>query len=113
MALSKSELKRKVKALNESARKAGIETDLFYQTTLERYLTTISMADRLSAKIEEEGLVVTKLIKDVETEVTNPLMSDYLKAVSAADKTVQTLQKIVTQAGMVTITDASVAKDEL
>ena len=98
-------LQKNANDLIELAKKGGVDQNFFFTTTFERYVTQLSILDRLGQKINEaKDLVITKeYIKGKEAPVTHPAISEYNKTSTAANQTAQTLLKII-----LTFSDGSV-----
>ncbi|MBQ6318207.1 MAG: hypothetical protein IJI23_00255 [Lachnospiraceae bacterium] len=90
-------LQKTANDLIQLAKEGGVEQNFFFTTTFERYITQLSILDRLGKKINEaEDLVINKeYIKGKEAPVTHPAISEYNKTSTAANQTAQTLLKII------------------
>ena len=94
--------KPKAKTLNQlrdellkEAEKKGVSENYFFKTTFERYEMQLDIMTRLKAEIESSGLIVTKKYGTKENEYINPAITEYNKTASAANGTVTTLVKIL------------------
>lgn len=82
--------------LLELAEEKGVQTNYFFRTTFERYLTQLTILDELKEAIVEHGTTVTKeYVKGRQNIVINPAITEFNKTTTAANNTVQTLIKII------------------
>ena len=82
--------------LLELAEQKGVQTNYFFRTTFERYLTQLAILDELKEAIGEHGTTVTKeYVKGRQNIVINPAITEFNKTTTAANNTVQTLIKII------------------
>lgn len=98
--------KRKAKSLEQlrdellkEAEKRGVSEHYFFKTTFERYEMQLNIMTRLQEEINTSELIVTKKYGTKENEYINPAISEYNKTASAANGTVTTLVKILSNLG--------------
>lgn len=92
------------KTLNEQAQeilaiaeKHGVEQNFFFITTFKRYQVQISILTELEKVIKNDGALVTKeYVKGRGNVYTHPAITEYNKTSTAANQTVSTLMKIIT-----------------
>lgn len=90
-----SELKTKSKEILEMAQKSGVDSDIFFATTFDRYIKQIETMDKLQEIISKEGVMITKeYVKGCTNLCVNPALREYNNMVSSANKTVSTLLRI-------------------
>ena len=98
MAKSVMSMQEQMETIVEAAKNSGAETSTYYLTTLDRYNTQIKIMEKLKEIINVEGPVVEKeYVKGRKNIVINPAITEYNKTATAANNTVQTLMKIVSQ----------------
>jgi len=74
----------------------GVEQNFFFITTFKRYQVQIQILNELEKTIKDEGPVVTKeYVKGRKNVYTHPAIGDYNRTSTAANQTVQTLMKII------------------
>lgn len=112
MAKTKMNLNTQVEEVIQAAEKTGADTNLYYKTTLDRYITQMRIMDELKRSIAEDGMTVTKeYVKGRQNIVINPAVTEYNKTASAANQTVQTLIKIVQALDAASIMDVAAGED--
>lgn len=100
--------------IKDAAAKAGAETNVFYLTTLDRYIMQINMLTQLKEIIRKEGTAIQKeYIKGRPNLTINPAISEFNKTATAANNTVMTLTKIVKNLDMNSIMDVDMEDEEL
>lgn len=78
------------------AEASGAETNFFFVTTFKRYQVQIKMLNDLEKVLNEEGTLVTKeYVKNRKNLYTNPALREYNNTTNSANKTVETLMKIL------------------
>ena len=93
----KKELKDQAKEILELAKNYGVEQNLLFATTFERYQTQLQILDELKATIESDGFFIDKTyVKGRKNVYSHPAISDYNRTTDSANKTVVTLMKIIT-----------------
>lgn len=114
MSKKKLSMQEQMDEILNAAKQTGAEASVYYLTTLERYNTQIKILERLKSVIENEGSTVEKeYVKGRKNIVINPAITEYNKTATAANNTVQTLMKIVTQLHENNITIISGDEDDL
>lgn len=109
-----NDLQSKLERILEAAKKANADTNVYFETTLKRYIVQVKNLQALEKAIAEYGTFIKKeYVKGRENLVLNPAISEYNKTSSAANNTVQTLIKIVQALDMSSILDVEVGEDEL
>ena len=82
--------------LLDIAKNYGVEDDLFFKTTFERYQKQISFLKQLEDEIEKDGTTITKeYVKGRENVYVNPAIKEHTRIVDSANKTVSTLIKVI------------------
>ena len=98
--MKKQSLKEQAKEILQLAEEKGVEQNYFFVTTFNRYQVQIEILDNLEKIIKTENTLTTKeYIKGRENIYTHPAINEYNKTASAANQTVSTLMKIITQMG--------------
>jgi hypothetical protein len=88
--------KEQAKEVLKIAQEHGVEQNFFFITTFERYQVQLNILDDLKAKMEEDGVLVTKeYVKGRENVYTHPAITEYYKTCTSANQTVATLIKII------------------
>ncbi|MBR5879017.1 MAG: hypothetical protein IKY91_05645 [Akkermansia sp.] len=115
MAKRKSDdLTKKLDELMGMAEQTGLEQNVFFASTLQRYQVQLSILKQLEAEIEKSGVLVTKqYVKGRENVYTHPAVTDYNRTATAANQTVQTLLKIITTLAEHSIGDGIPEGDDL
>ena len=91
------ELKAQAKEILELAKNYGVEQNLLFATTFERYQTQLQILDELKATIESDGFFVDKTYVKGETNLySHPAVTQFNRTTDSANKTVMTLMKIIT-----------------
>ena len=92
------------KTLNEQAQEilkiaeaSGVQSNFFFLTTFKRYLIQVDNASKIEAELKKtKDLTVTKSYqKNRDNIYVNPLIPEYNKTTDSANKTVNTLMKII------------------
>lgn len=96
-ALDKKALEAKAKEIMDAAEEKGVQSNFFFITTFQRYLTQISILQQLEEIIhkEEEVLVTKEYVKGRKNLYSNPAVNEYNKTTDSANKTIACLLKIV------------------
>lgn len=82
----------------EIAKESGVQSNFFFRTTFERYITQLKALKKLKKTIDKEGTLVTKeYVKGRGNLYVNPALSEYNRTSDSANKTVSTLMKIIKQ----------------
>lgn len=78
------------------AEKNGVEGNFFFTTTFKRYLVQLNLLNTLEKDIKNDGTLVEKeYVKGRLNVCAHPAVGEYNKTASAANKTVETLMKII------------------
>ncbi len=89
-------LKQQANEILQMAEEAGVQTNFFFKTTFQRYQTQIGVLEKLEEIIEATDTLVTKeYVKGRENLYTNPAITEYNRTTDSANKTVNTLIKII------------------
>ena len=95
----KTELDKQADEIKKLAAESGVRSNFFFKTTFNRYLVQVRNADRIEAKLkalDDDKITVTKSYqKDERNLYINPLFSEFNKTTDSANKTVNTLLKII------------------
>lgn len=84
----------------ELAKGYGVEQNLLFETTFERYQTQLQILDKLKETIESEGFFVDKTYVKGETNLySHPAGTQYNRTTDSANKTAATLIRIITTLG--------------
>lgn len=115
MAKKKSDdLTKKMQELLKMAQQTGLEQNVFFVSTLQRYQVQLGIMSQLEAEIEKAGVLVTKeYVKGRGNVYTHPAVTDYNRTATAANQTVQTLLKIITTLSEHSIGDGIPEEDDL
>ena len=96
----KKELKAQVDKILELAKGYGVDQNLLFATTFERYQTQLQILDKLKETIESEGFFVDKTYVKGETNLySHPAVTQYNRTTDSANKTAATLIRIITTLG--------------
>lgn len=91
-----AERKRKAAQILKQAKDAGVDGNGLFQTTFQRYCVQLKILDELEAAMAEDGVLVTKeYVKGRENIYTNPAVQEFNRTTDSANKTVNTLMKII------------------
>jgi hypothetical protein len=90
------ELKKREDEIIERAKQIGVEDEYLFRTTLDRYQTQIRFCEDLKKAYEDNGTMVEKeYIKGRLNLVVNPVINAYNQTVAGANKTADTMIKIL------------------
>ena len=93
----KKEIKAQAEEILRLAKNYGVEQNLLFATTFERYQTQLQILDELKATIETDGFFVDKTYVKGETNLySHPAVTQFNRTTDSANKTVMTLMKIIT-----------------
>lgn len=74
----------------------NVDKNFFFITTFKRYLVQINILNELENSIKQDGVLVTKeYVKNRKNVYTHPAIQDFNRTTDSANKTVQTLMKII------------------
>ena len=89
-------LKQQADEIMKMAESAGLQENYFFKTTFERYLTQLDILSKLKVTIDSsEALVEKEYVKGRACVVVNPAITEFNRTTDSANKTVQTLIKIL------------------
>ena len=112
--IKKIDLNKKGQELLESASRSGLEQNFFFTTTFKRYNMQLKILGELERVINSGSVLVTKeYVKGRENIYAHPAVGEYNKTASAANKTVETLMRIITTLGEHTLTGSDEDDDKL
>jgi hypothetical protein len=93
------ELEKQEKAILQKAQKAGLSDSYLFCTTFDRYKTQVRMCIQLKEQYEDMDVLITKeYVKGRENLYTNPVIKEFNSTSSAANKTAETLMKLIKSA---------------
>lgn len=91
-------LQEQANEILEQAERRGVSGNFFFVTTFKRYQVQMKILADLERAISEYGVTVTKeYVKNRQNLVANPAITEYNKTATAANGTVATLLKIITE----------------
>ena len=94
--MSKKEREIQEKQILELAKQSGLQTNYFFVTTFERYKRLLKHLEELEEIIDEVGAMTTKeYVRGKENIVVNPALNAFNNTTSQANKTAETLLKII------------------
>ena len=94
--MNKKERAKQEKQILELAQSSGLQTNYFFVTTFARYRKLLDILEGLEKTIDEVGEITTKeYVKGRENIVVNPAINAYNNTTSHANKTAETLLKII------------------
>lgn len=89
-------LRQQAQEIMKMAESAGLQENYFFKTTFERYLTQLDILNKLKVSIESsETLVEKEYVKGRACVVVNPAITEFNRTTDSANKTVNTLIKIL------------------
>lgn len=95
--MEKLTLQEQAQEILAKAREKGVQSNFFFVTTFKRYQVQMQILNSLEKEINELGATVQKeYVKGRKNVYTNPAISEYNKTATAANGTVSTLMKIIT-----------------
>lgn len=87
---------KQAKEIIKMAESSGMQENFFFKTTFERYLTQIKILADLQKTINTTDTLITKqYVKGRGNLYANPAIREYTHVTDSANKTVQTLIKIL------------------
>ena len=96
-AMAKLSLTEQAQQILEIAEQQGTQHNFFFLTTFKRYQVQIQIANDLEKQIKDDGVLVKKeYVKGRENVYSHPAINDYNKTTDSANRTVQTLIKVIT-----------------
>ena len=94
--MSIEEREEQERQILEAAKQSGLQTNYFFYTTFDRYKRLLTHLAGLEKSIDEVGELTTKeYVKGRENIVINPAINAYNNTSSQANKTAETLLKIL------------------
>ena len=93
---TKKTLQQQANEIIRIAEENGVQGNYFFLTTFERYQTQLDVLSKLKKEIKSDNVIVTKeYVKGRGNVYTNPAVAEYNRTTDSANKTVQTLMKII------------------
>jgi hypothetical protein len=93
-------LQEKADEIVAMAEDAGVQENYFFVTTFKRYQVQIGILAQLEESMAKDGMLVKKeYVKGRKNLYSNPAVNAYNRTADSANKTVQTLMKIVKEFG--------------
>ena len=93
-------LQEKAAEIISMAEDAGVQENYFFVTTFKRYQVQIGILSQLEESMAKDGMLVSKeYVKGRRNLYSNPAVNAYNHTADSANKTVQTLMKIVKEFG--------------
>ena len=94
--MTKKQRQKQEKEILALASKSGLQTNYFFVTTFDRYRKLLEILEGLEKTIDEVGEMTTKeYVKGRENIVVNPAINAYNNTTAHANKTAETLLKII------------------
>lgn len=94
--MAKSKLDKQADEIMRLAEEGGVRSNFFFRTTFQRYLVQVNNAAELEKIIKKSDATVTKeYVKGRQNIYVNPAYAEYNKTTDSANKTVNTLLKII------------------
>ncbi len=98
--MGKTDRNEQAKAILELAKGYGVNQNLLFATTFERYQTQLQILEKLKETIESKGFFVDKTYVKGETNLySHPAVTQYNRTTDSANKTAATLIRIITTLG--------------
>ena len=89
-------LQEQAEEIKKLAEESGVQTNFFFITTFDRYLSQLAILEELKASIEDnKSLVKQTYVKGRSNVVLNPAIRAYNSTTDSANKTVACLMKII------------------
>lgn len=94
--MAKLSLNEQAQEILKIAENYNVDKNFFFITTFKRYLVQINILNELETSIKSDGVLVTKeYAKGRKNVYTHPAIQDFNRTTDSANKTVQTLRKII------------------
>ena len=91
-----NDLQQQADEILRMAESSGLQENYFFKTTFDRYLTQLDILAKLRVTIDSsEALVEKEYVKGRACVVVNPAITEFNRTTDSANKTVQTLIKIL------------------
>jgi hypothetical protein len=89
-------LQEQAEEIKRLAEESGVQTNFFFLTTFDRYLSQLAILEELKATIEDNSSLVTQTyVKGRSNVVLNPAIRAYNSTTDSANKTVACLMRII------------------
>lgn len=89
-------LQEQAEEIKRLAEESGVQTNFFFVTTFDRYLSQLAILEELKATIEDnKSLVKQTYVKGRSNIVLNPAIRAYNSTTDSANKTVACLMRII------------------
>ena len=89
-------LQEQAEEIKKLAEESGVQTNFFFITTFDRYLSQLAILEELKASIEDnKSLVEQTYVKGRSNVVLNPAIRAYNSTTDSANKTVACLMRII------------------
>ena len=89
-------LQEQAEEIKKLAEESGVQTNFFFITTFDRYLSQLAILEELKASIEDnKSLVEQTYVKGRTNVVLNPAIRAYNSTTDSANKTVACLMRII------------------
>ena len=96
----KMSLNEQAQEIIRIAEESGVRSNFFFVTTFKRYQVQMNILVDLEKVLKEEGTLVEKeYVKGRKNLYANPAIQEYNRTADSANKTVQTLMKIIREFG--------------
>lgn len=93
----KKSLQEQAEEIKRLAEESGVQTNFFFLTTFDRYMSQLAILEELKASIEDNKSLVTQTyVKGRSNTVLNPAIRAYNSTTDSANKTVACLMRIIT-----------------
>jgi hypothetical protein len=94
--MAEKSLDQQAKEILKIAEERGVQSNFFFVTTFNRYLTQIKILNELKKSFDKDGALVTKeYVKGRQNLYTNPAVTEYNRTTDSANKTVTTLLNVL------------------
>ncbi len=96
------ELEKRAESIRQEAEASGLDEDMSFSTTYDRYLKQLKILKALGEKIDEiietdDILLQREYIKGQENTIVHPAIREYNNTAAGANRTIQTLRKIMAE----------------
>lgn len=89
-------LQEQAEEIKKLAEESGVQTNFFFVTTFDRYLSQLAILEELKASVEDnKSLVKQTYVKGRSNVVLNPAIRAYNSTTDSANKTVACLMRII------------------
>lgn len=105
--MPKINLNEQAKEIIRVAEESGAQSNFFFVTTFKRYQVQLQILNELEQTLSEDGVLVTKeYVKGRQNVYSHPAITDYNKTTDSANKTVQTLMRILKNYNVEEVSDS-------